>query len=95
MDCQVPSSNLRGRGICPQLLREGHNLKEKKAPKTDKSAPSFAGKEKELEDFMEDLTEEVAIAEDDSSDIEEIDDVPPPTQEKGQGLGLKLSFSAM
>ena len=71
-----------------KLLREGHNLKEKKAAKTEKTAPSFAGKEKELEDFMEDLTEEVAVAEDDSSDIEEIDDVflpPPKKKAKPQG----------
>ena len=66
--------------IALKLLRKSLNLKEKKEAKRDKSGPDLAGKEKELEDFMEDPTEEVAIGEEENSDIEELDDVflPPP-----------------
>ncbi len=66
--------------IALKLLRKQLKLKDKKEPKTDKSGPNLAGKEKELEDFMEDPTENVAVGEEENSDIEELDDVflPPP-----------------
>ena len=66
--------------IALKLLRKNLGLKDKKEPKTDKSGPKLAGKEKELEDFMEDPTENVAVGEEENSDIEELDDVflPPP-----------------
>ena len=55
-----------------KLLRQQLQLKEKKETKAPKTGASFAGKEKELKDFMEELGEEVEIGDDDSSDVEEI-----------------------
>ena len=68
------------------LLRQQLQLKEKKETKAPKTSASFAGKEKELEDFMEELGEEVEIGEDEDSDIEEITMVflPPPPKKKAK-----------
>lgn len=66
--------------IALKLLRKSLNLKEKKVAKKEKPSLNLAGKEKELEDFMEDPTENVAVGEEENSDIEELDEVflPPP-----------------
>ena len=67
-----------------KLLRQQLQLKEKKETKALKTGASFAGKEKELKDFMEELGEGVEIGDDDSSDIEEITMVflPPPPRKR-------------